>query len=190
MKYTAALAGLAVAFAGTAGAWTLDSAGSAISYVTMKNGEIAEPNLLSGLSGSVSEDGAATVEIALSSVETYIDIRNERMREFLFQVADFPVATVTAALDLDDIADLPAGGMTEASFEVTIATNGTENSYDAMAFVTRASDDRVMVTSKQPIIVYADEMGYEGGLAKLQELAGLDSIQPSVPVSFNLTFTR
>lgn len=190
MLKTLPFAALAMALAVPAGAWTLDSDGSAISYVSMKNGQIAEPNLLTGLSGSVDESGTANVEIALSSVETYIDIRNERMREFFFKVADFPVATVSAELDMDDIADLPTGGTAEHMFEVTISTNGTENYYDAVAFVTRTADDRVMVNSKQPIVVHVDDMNYGDGIAKLQELAGLDSIQPMVPVSFNLTFAR
>lgn len=188
-KEIAALA-VAALVALPAGAWTLEDETSAISYVTIKNGEVAEPNLLSGLRGSVAEDGAANVEVLLSSVETYIDIRNERMREILFKVADFPVATITAQLDMAALADLAPGESRETGFALTVAANGQESSYDAMALVTRAGENRVIVSSVQPIIVYADELGYSEGVAQLQEIAGLDSIQPAVPVSFTLSFAR
>lgn len=173
-----------------AGAWTLDSKVSAISYVTMKNAETAEANLLTGLTGQVDDSGKAMVEIPLTNVETYVDIRNERMREFVFKVAEFPVATLNTQLDMDALADLVPGETAETTFEVMIAANGAETSYEAMAFVTRVGENRVMVASKQPVILYVQDLGYEEGIAKLQELAELDSIQLTVPVSFLLAFTK
>ena len=190
MKHLSLAAGLALLIAGPAAAWTLDSDSSAISYVTIKNTDTAEPNLLTGLSGSVSDDGQAAVEVSLSSVETFIDIRNERMRDILFRVADFPVATVNASLDMDTLEALAPNTTTETEFEVSIAANGEETSYDAMAFVTRVGEDRVLVNSKAPIIVYVEDFGYSDGVSQLREIAGLDSIEPVVPVSFNLSFSR
>ncbi|MCR9087015.1 MAG: YceI family protein [Rhodobacteraceae bacterium] len=190
MKQLSFAVGLSILLAGPVAAWTLDGDSSAVSYVTTKNTDTAEANLLTGLTGSVSDEGQAAVEVSLSSVETFIDIRNERMREILFRVADFPVATVTAALDMDALQALEPGATTEAEFEVSIAANGEETSYDTMAFVTRVGEDRVLVNSKAPIIVYVEDFGYSDGVAQLQEIAGLDSIQPAVPVSFNLSFSR
>jgi hypothetical protein len=189
MRMTFLAAGLSL-LAAPAFAWTLDNTSSSISYVTIKNGETAEANLLSDLSGKVGDDGAATVDISLASVETFIDIRNERMREFVFKVVDFPLATVTANLDMAALSAMEAGSTAEAEFEVTVAANGTEAAYDAMAYVTRVGEGRVQVSSKAPIIVYAEDLGYEGGVSKLQEIAGLDSIQTTVPVSFNLAFDK
>jgi len=39
-------------------------------------------------------------------------------------------------------------------------------------------------------VVYADALELNAGLAQLQELAGLDSITPAVPVSFSIAFER
>jgi len=181
---------VALGLAAPAGAWTLEPETSSISYVTIKNGDTAEANMLTRLGGGVAEDGRAEVEISLSSVETFIDIRNERMREILFRVADFPVATVTAALDMDDLAGLAPGGSMLATFEITLAANGSEAGYDATALVTRAGENRVIVSSMAPVIVYIDELGYDDGVERLREIAGLDSIEPTVPVNFNLAFAR
>lgn len=179
-----------LALAAQAGAWTLDNDLSNLSYVTMKNGETAEANLLPDLSGHVAENGDATIEINLFSVETFIDIRNERMREFLFDTENFPLATVTARIDMDGFAGMEPGETRAEDFELTVETHGKQASYEAQAWVTRAGDGKVVVDSRQPIIVYAGDFGYEDGVADLKEIAGLDSIQPAVPVDFHLVFVR
>ena len=45
-------------------AWTLDPAGSRLSYVSIKAGEVAEANRFDRLSGAVAADGSATLDIA------------------------------------------------------------------------------------------------------------------------------
>ena len=55
------------------------------------------------------QDGTASLDIDLASVNTGVDIRNERMREIFFAVAENPKATVTAALDPAGFAGLAVG---------------------------------------------------------------------------------
>ncbi|WP_172331572.1 YceI family protein [Mangrovicoccus sp. HB161399] len=171
-------------------AWDLDPAGSAVSYVSMKNGDIAEANSFSDLSGGVSDSGEVTVDINLASVETGIDIRNQRVRDLLFKVDVFPKATVTAQVDLDALAEIAPGGSARMELPLSLSVNGTGSDYDSAVLVTRAGEDRVVVASLVPLIVDAAELDFPEGLAKLRELAGLDSIQPVVPVSFVLSFAR
>jgi hypothetical protein len=68
----------------------------------------------------------AEVSIPLSSVETFIDIRNERMRDILFKVADFPTVTVTAEIPMDDLAAPSDGERTTSEVDLTLAANGAE----------------------------------------------------------------
>ncbi|WP_217352030.1 hypothetical protein [Ruegeria sp. HKCCA6837] len=70
-----------------AGTWTLDSDNSHLAYGTIKKNAVGEVNSFSKLSGHVTQDGHAEITIDLSSVETNIDIRNERMIEFVFRKA-------------------------------------------------------------------------------------------------------
>lgn len=170
--------------------WTLDSDASAIGFVTIKNGETAEAHRFSGLSGSVSDAGAASVSIPLASVETFIDIRNERMREMLFKVASYPAATVSADLDMTAFETLATGDRMTQEIDITIATNGTEAEYFGDVIVTRIGDNMVAVSTARPFIADARDMGYEEGVAQLREVAGLDAISPAVPVTFDLVFTK
>ncbi|MEM7688677.1 MAG: YceI family protein [Pseudomonadota bacterium] len=172
------------------GAWSVDGAASSLSYVSVKAGDIAESNRFTGLSGGVTPEGAANIDIDLSTVETKVDIRNERMRDIFFEVADHPTATVSAQIDPAAFDGLALGESVVQPLEATLTLKGVEAPLDAQVAVTRTGEDAVMVTSVEPVIVDAGALELTDGLATLQELAGLPSITPAVPVSFSIAFTR
>ena len=116
-------------------------------------------------------------------METFIDIRDERMREVLFRVADFPAATVTAEIPMDDLAALAEG-------ERTLAANGREADPLAEVAITRVGPDGVAVSTVRPITAEARDLGHEEGAAKLREPASLAAISPAGPVTFDALFTR
>ncbi|MEL6257940.1 MAG: YceI family protein [Pseudomonadota bacterium] len=173
-----------------AGPWTVDGETSRVSFVSVKASEIAEVHYFSGLSGEVSDSGAARIAIDLNSVETAILIRNDRMREILFETETFPEAVVSADLDLTDFDSLAIGDRSQFELSATISLHGQDADITPDVYVTRASDDRVVVETVDPIIVYAYDFGLESGLAQLQELANLPSIAPAVPVTFSIALKR
>ena len=170
--------------------WTLDGEASELSYVSIKAGEIAEINAFESLNGGVTQDGTASVVIDLSSVSTGVDIRNERMRDIFFVVADYPTATVTAQIDPASFEALGVGESTTQMLSGTLSIKEVEAPFETEVMVTRAGPDRVIAASTDPVIVDAGQLQLTDGLAQLQELAGLDSITPVVPVTFTLTFER
>ncbi|MCK0129519.1 YceI family protein [Erythrobacter sp. F6033] len=174
----------------TEGTWTLDGSASELSYVSIKADEIAEINTFETVSGNVTAEGTATIEIDLASVSTGVDIRNERMRDVLFVVADNPSATVTAQIDPAPFKTLGLGESTKTTLDGTLALKGVEAPFQAEVTVTRAGPDRVLAVSDAPVIVDASRYELVDGLAQLQELAGLPSITPVVPVTFSLVFER
>ncbi|GAB4470851.1 MAG: hypothetical protein OHK0018_00370 [Erythrobacter tepidarius] len=174
----------------TSGAWTLDPAGSRLSYVSIKAGEIAEANRFDTLSGSVSADGTASLDIDLASVNTGADIRNERMREIFFQVAENPKASVTAKLDPAAFAGLAVGQTLNRPLKATVTIKGASSDIETDVLVTRVADDRVTVVPTAPVIITTDMFGLTDELGELRTLAQLPSITPAVPVTFALAFTR
>lgn len=174
----------------TGSSWTLNGEASELSYVTIKAGEIAETNSFEAFTGSVSADGAAEITIDLASVETGVDIRNERMREVLFVVADNPTATVTATVDPTAFEALGVGESATTQLAGTLALKGVEAPFAAEVTVTRTGPDSVLAVSDAPVIVDAGRYELTEGLAQLQQLAGLPSITPVVPVTFSLAFER
>ena len=172
------------------GTWALDPAGSRLSYVSIKAGEVAEANRFDTLSGTVAEDGTASLDIDLASVNTGVDIRNERMREIFFGVAENPKATVTAKLDPAAFAGLAVGQSLTRPLKATVTIKGATGDVETEVLVTRVSDDRVTVVPTAPIIITTDMFGLTDELGELRALAQLPSITPAVPVTFTLTFKR
>ena len=186
---SAAAASLFLAFPAAA-QWSLSADESRIGFVSVKAGAFAESHSFTEVQGAISEDGAAEIVISLDSVETNIDIRNERMREFLFETETHPTAAVAATIDLDALSDLAPGARESVIFSGEVTLHGATAPFETTLTVTRLSDDRVLVETTDPVILYADEFDLTAGVDKLRELAGLPSITPAVPVTASLVFEK
>ncbi|MGB1174135.1 MAG: YceI family protein [Luminiphilus sp.] len=167
--------------------WTVSDS-SRIGFVSIKNNRIGENNAFERVSGSISESGQVAVSVDLSSVETGIGIRNERLQKMLFEVASFPTASIDAALSDSQIAALRAGGARAESVSVNISLHGKTVSKTANVSVSSSGGD-VRVTTTQPIVITAQEFGLESGVAALQQIAGLNAISRSIPVTVDLRLT-
>ena len=167
--------------------WTL-SESSRIGFVSIKNNSIGENNAFERVSGSISASGEVSLSVDLSSVETGIGIRNERLQKMLFEVASFPTATIDAALSDSQIAALEAGGAQTESVGVSISLHGKTVNKTANLSVSASGGD-VRVTTTQPIVITAQEFGLEAGVAALQQIAGLNAISRSIPVTVDLRLT-
>lgn len=167
--------------------WTVSDS-SRIGFVSIKNNRIGENNAFERVSGSISESGQVVVSVDLSSVETGIGIRNERLQKMLFEVASFPTASIDAVLSDGQIAALRAGGARAESVSVNISLHGKTVSKMANVSVSSSGGD-VRVTTTQPIVITAQEFGLESGVAALQQIAGLNAISRSIPVTVDLRLT-
>lgn len=193
----AALAGLSVLAACSqpqaeenAGGWTIVEAESTLTFDTVKNGDIDETHELSGISGFSDADGSIRITLDMNSVETFIDIRNERMREHLFQTSENPVAEVRAEYDLSTLEDMAVGASLDVGLPFILTMRGVAVDFSADVRITRLDADRVRVQSAQPVQISALALDLMDGIDTLQELAGLDSIARQVPVSFVIEFER
>lgn len=176
-----------LAFAdGHAANWSLDSSLSNISFGSIKNDYVGESHSFGEVSGTVSATGAVEINIGLPSVQTNIDIRNERMAEFIFGGAS--LATLTAQLDMDALTKLPQGDATTIETEGTLTLLGNESYLEARFFVMRLSADQVLVMTDGMLMLSTEDAGIDEGITQLQELAGLDSITRVSPVSMRLFF--
>jgi len=172
------------------GPWSLSPTQSGISYVTIKNGSLGEVNTFREISGSVSESGQAEFIINLDSVDTNNETRDPRMREFMFETGTYPTAKATANLDMAQFENMPIGGTETVLLDMTLDLHGVAEQFDFYVLVTRLGANKVRVDNKAPLLIDAEDFGFEAGLAKLQELAGLESITPVVSATVALTFER
>ena len=185
---TAAAAVCMMASSVAADGWTLDGDASRLAFGSIKNAYVGEAHSFDALSGSVAEDGAVAIEIGLGAVNTNIDIRNERMVEHVFN--SVPAATISAQLDLAALDSMAPGDTKTMELDAVLSLLGEDVSLFTEVFVARLSDDSVMVTTNDMLFLATDELGVDGGIDKLQELAGLDSIARATPVTARFVFAR
>ena len=169
--------------------WELDNDASTLSFVTVKADHVGEVHTFDRLSGDINDDGSIEISIELASVNTLIDIRNERMQNMLFETNLFPQATISGEIDLDAVTDMDAGVSRTISVDFDLDIHGESNSYTADVLVTR-TESGVLASTVKPIIVIADTHGLVNGVEALREVAGLPSISRAVPVSFNVVFEQ
>jgi hypothetical protein len=168
--------------------WRLDNSGSQLSFVSTKATDVAEVHTFRELSGSVGTDGHARVVIQLASVDTLIPIRDERMRELLFQTELFPTATVDARLDIARLQRMAVSTSEVLTTEILLNMGETQLPMTAELLVTRIAPERVLVATLKPIVVNAGAVALADGVEALREIAGLPSISKAVPVTFVLQF--
>lgn len=171
-------------------AWTLDNGASQISFVSVKAADAGEAHRFTQVSGMVSADGNASVEIQLASVDTMIPVRDERMREMLFETDLFPTAMLSTKLDSAMLGSIPPGDSKDVTADITLNLHGQTVVLTADMQVARLGNHRLMVSSRKPVIVNAASVDLVDGIEALREVANLPSISKAVPVSFVLTFVE
>lgn len=182
---TALMFGLATG--AQANSWSLNGDASNIAFGSIKNDYVAEVHSFTGLSGNAT-DTTVSVTIDLSSVQTNVDIRNERMLEFVF--GGLLTAELSANMDLAQFDALSIGESTTTEFDGTLNLLGEDVSIFTQVVVVRLGADSVMVTTNDMVFLATDELGIDSGIDKLQELASLDGIARATPITARLMFTR
>ena len=179
---------VAVLFAGAAQAhWSLDNDASTLSFVTVKAEHVAEVHTFDSLSGTIGDDGGVEITIELTSVNTMIPIRNERIQEMLFETNLFPDGIITGSIDLDALTDMDAGSSVARQIDFELSLHGQSVALAADVQVTRTGEG-VIVSTLKPLVVMADSFALTAGVEMLREVAGLPSISRAVPVSFTVVF--
>jgi polyisoprenoid-binding protein YceI len=168
------------------GALQVDAQASYIRFISVKKSSVAEVGEFKQFTGEVSGDGSLKLAIDLGSVDTAIDIRDQRLRDELFEIVTFPQATVAGKIDLPAVQALAPGQELALTVDVTLSLHAVQQPVQAQLLAVRLADGSLRVATVDPILLSLEELGLAGGVQKLQELAGLVSIDLVVPVYFSL----
>lgn len=189
MKGIAVAALLAASFT-TSAAWQVDSTQSSLDFVSVKNDIIAETHQFTQLSGQWQADGSVSITIPVSSLQTHIPIRDERIWEFVLNAQQYPAITATAKVTPETVSKLAVGqsATLETSIGLTVLTETLP--LNAKVKVTKLTNSAILVSTVAPVMLNTDNLKLTSGIKKLQEIAGLNSISPVVPVTFSVTFQQ
>ena len=170
-------------------AWELKSDESSLHFVTTKAVHVAEVHQFKRLSGSIDNSGNAVLDIDLTSVDTSIEIRDQRMQEMLFETNMYPKAILNTKVNTASL-KLKSGEQTSINLEGELSIHGLKHKVSNVARVTKLANGNVVAESESPIIINAKDFGLVDGIEKLREVAGLPNISYSVAVNYRLTFSE
>ncbi len=169
-----------------ANTWVLNADQSTLAFGSIKKETVGETHSFETLSGTVSAAGAVDIAISLPSVETFIDIRNERLIEHVFKGAE--TANLRAAVDMNALNALSVGDLLMTDVAATLSFLGREIPVDAELVLARLSATKVMISTANMVFVTVEDAGMSDGIDVLQSLAKLSGITRTVPVTARLVF--
>lgn len=181
-----AAAALMMGSAALAEGWKLDGAASKLAFGSIKKDVVGEVHSFTSLSGSVSQEGAVDLTIDLPSVETLIDIRNERVIEHVF--GNHAKAHLRASIDMEKLSAMVPGDSTVMETDMTLSFLGSDTEFYTELFIARLSEHSVIVSTNDMVFLEVEDLGITAGIDKLQQLADLPGITRAVPVTARMMF--
>ena len=166
--------------------WQLDGAHSSLTYLSFKisgDRSIYEPNHFSRLDGTLSASGA-NINVDLSSIDTRVAIRDERVLEHVFHAKKFPRAQVSlSAVTIPEVGDT-----VEQVVDAQLTMRGKAAPVRGRVSVTRPNAKLIVVQTIEPVLVDGTQWAMEAGFETLRQLVNLKHISTTIPVSFKFTF--
>ena len=162
--------------------WQLIPKKSTLSFITTKNKVISEEHTLKLSQGQIHNlKFEATID--LNTIDTQIEIRDQRMRDILFQTESFPQANISSQLpdnlSLNQTVTLP----------FILNLHGHQKTYNSQVLI-QMVEDQLVVTNYDPVTVNAKDFDLDGAVNQLTKIAGLQGINYDVLVDFKLTFEK
>jgi polyisoprenoid-binding protein YceI len=172
-------------------AYRVDAQQSSIHFVSTKSGApgvvgVSEVSRFSRFGGGMDATGRISLELDLTSVDTGISIRDDRMKSMLFNVGATPKATFAATLDPKLVMAVPANGASDVDVNGMLTLAAQTQPVAAKLRVARMGGGALQVSTRAPIVVDASQFGLKAGVEALREIVGLNFIASSTPVSFTM----
>lgn len=167
--------------------WQLVRDDSYLSFISVKQTDVAEVSTFERFDVHVGSDGVAQATIDLSSVATGFDVRDQRLRDYLFEVGTYPEARIDMNLDMTAATKVPVGDRATLPSTATVTLHGLSSEISVDLVVMRLADARVVVSPQKAIVLHATDFSLDSGIDYLVALAGLESISSAVPVDFMFT---
>lgn len=168
--------------------WSLNNEQSQLNFISIKKSAIAEVHTFKNVSGTLTDSGEVKLSIDLSSVDTKIPIRDERLLKVLSNAGASPKAELAGTVDTSAAKALKAGETLTQDLSLTLSLHGQSHTVPATVKVTALTGGKLEVSTLHPVIINATDFQLVDGINELKTLAGLPSISMAVPVTAELVF--
>jgi polyisoprenoid-binding protein YceI len=168
--------------------WHLDNSKSDLSFTSIKTSQIAENHYFNKIDGRINNEGKLQISIDLSTIESMIPIRNQRMQTMLFEIVKFPKAYVNADITAH-LKSLKNGTQRLKDVKATLDLHGQQQTL-TMDLIVNKHNEQLQVSPVRAILIEAASYDLTQGIEALRKVAGLNRIATTVPVTFSLVFNE
>lgn len=172
-------------------AWQIHQPSSSITFNTTKSGAagvggVTETMRFKSFKGGLSSKGQIELTIDLSSVDSGIAIRDERLQNMFWNVAAHPSVSFVGQLSAEDIKNIAAGKASNAVMVEGQLTMAGQAKPIKAALQVIPAQHKLYVSTRQPIVINANDFGLNAGVEALRTIVGLNYLSTSAPVTFAL----
>lgn len=168
---------------------TVNPGASVLSFNTTKAGTagvggVTETMQFKRFEGGMDPQGRISLRIDLTSIDSGIGIRDERMQSMLWQVGQYPSVTFSGQIRPETL-PVNTGETVALDVQGDLTMSGRSKPVTAQLQVT-ALQGKWLVGTRKPVLVLADDFGLTAGVEALRAIMGLNYLSTSVPVTFQL----
>ena len=173
--------------------WQVNPSTSSLTFNTTKAGTagvggITETMRFSRYEGGLDAQGRIQFKIDLSSIDSGIGIRDERMQSLLFKVGTYPSVTFSAQIKPEEQKKMTQEAVVmDVEGQLTMAGQSKPVKAQLLAY---SLNGKVMVSTRKPILIKADDFGLTEGVEALRAIVGLNFLSSTVPVTFQLELSK
>lgn len=172
-------------------AWQIHQPASSLTFNTTKSGAagvggVTETMRFKNFKGGLSGKGQIELTIDLSSVDSGIAIRDERLQNMFWNVAAHPSVSFVGQLSADDMKNIAAGKASNAVMVEGQLTMAGQAKPIKAALQVIPAQHKLYVSTRQPIVINANDFGLNAGVEALRTIMGLNYLSTSAPVTFAL----
>ncbi|PKH04811.1 YceI family protein [Moritella sp. Urea-trap-13] len=159
---------------------------SSISFATIKKQYVVEPATMSGLTGSLDEQGRFAVIAPVANIDTGVSVRNERLNSLFFNTTENPVIMVSGQFDLASLTQ----PISKMIVPAEVSFYGNKKTFNFPVIITKTAN-AIIVSSYAPVIITASDFAIPAvNLTKLAATVGGLALSDAVPVNINLVFKK
>ena len=162
-----------------------------VSVISRKNGEVEDTHHIkvSGVDLTIPAGGdflAATgsVDVDVTTWNSGLEIRDQRVKELFFDAASHPTATFELTKVSGFQGKMVSTDVEDAMLEGKLSFAGTEGPAVFPVQVSRPTDDSWVISTPNPVLIDTEEYGLDGNVGKVAEACGVE-----LATEFKMSFT-
>lgn len=175
--------------------WSVHSPDSSLHFLSVKANApgasgTTEVHHVKHIDGTLKKNGDIALVIGVNSIDTGIEIRDERMQTMLFNVEQYPKIEFKGSIDLTKADSLQVGQFINLPFNGQLQMAGKSKEIEATVRYQVLDADRIRVSSLAPLVINTDDFTLTQGVDALRDIAGLHSIATTVPINFDFVLVK